>query len=63
MEPMEKMVDVKTLEKVSGNPRSWWYAAAESGRVPSYKVGKYRKFRLSEVEAWLQAQRQGPRPA
>lgn len=60
---MEPMVDVKKLEEIYGNPRSWWYAAAETGRVPSYRIGKYRKFRLSEVEAWIEAQRQGPRPA
>jgi excisionase family DNA binding protein len=58
---MEPMVDVKKLEEIYGNPRSWWYAAAEAGRVPSYRIGKYRKFRISEVEAWIEAQRQGPR--
>lgn len=60
---MEPMVDVKKLEEVFGTPRSWWYTAAEDGKIPSYKVGKYRRFRLSEVEAWLVAQRQGARPA
>lgn len=60
---MEPMVDVAKLEEVYGMPRSWWYTAAESGRVPSYKAGKYRRFRLSEIEAWLTAQRQEPRSA
>jgi predicted DNA-binding transcriptional regulator AlpA len=58
MEP-EPMVDVKRVEELYGNPRSWWYSAAESGRVPSYKVGKYRRFRISEIESWLQSQRNG----
>lgn len=58
---MEPLVDVKTLEQMYGTPRSWWYAVAEDGKIPSYKVGKYRRFRVSEVEAWLAAQRQGPR--
>ena len=56
---MEPMVDVKKLEELYGNPRSWWYAAAETGRIPSYKLGKYRKFRLSEVEAWRAERRAG----
>lgn len=60
---MEPMVDVKKLEEIYGNPRTWWYQAAESGRVPSYRIGKYRKFRLSEIETWMEAQRQGPRSA
>jgi len=55
---MEAFVDVKKLEELTGTPRSWWYTAAESGRVPSYRVGKYRRFRISEVEAWLATQRQ-----
>jgi hypothetical protein len=58
---MEPLVNVKTLATIYGNPASWWYAAAEAGRVPSYRVGKYRKFRISEIEAWLRDQRQGPR--
>ena len=57
---MEPLVDVEKVKEVYGNKLSWWYAAAEAGRVPSYKVGKYRRFRLSEIEAWLAAQRQGP---
>ena len=60
---MEPLVDVKKLKELYGNPCSWWYAAAEAGRIPSYRLGKYRRFRISEIEAWMQAQRQGPRPA
>ena len=58
---VEPMVGVRERERLYGNPRSWWYQAAESGRVPSYRIGKYRKFRVSEIEAWLAAQRQGAR--
>lgn len=56
---MEPFVDVKKLEEMYDTPRSWWYAAAEDNKVPSYKVGKYRKFRISEIEAWLQTRRNG----
>jgi len=56
---VEALVDVQQLERLYGNPRSWWYQAAESGRVPSYRIGKYRKFRVSEIEAWLAGQREG----
>jgi hypothetical protein len=57
---MEPMVNVKQLQEIYGNPVSWWYQAAETGRVPSYRIGKYRKFRLSEVERWIESQHQGP---
>jgi excisionase family DNA binding protein len=58
-----RYVGVKELVERYGPPASWWYTAAETGRIPSYKLGKYRRFRVDEVEAWLEAQRQGPRPA
>ena len=59
----ERLVDVKDLKKHFGPPVSWWYARAEAGDVPSFKLGKYRKFRLSEVAAWIEKQRTRPRPA
>ena len=34
---------------------------AEQGKVPAFKVGGRLRFRLSEVEDWLEASRRGPR--
>jgi len=59
----EPLVDVKELTKRYGPPPSWWYGQALAGTVPSYKLGKYVKFRVSEVEAWIQTQRKKPPPA
>jgi predicted DNA-binding transcriptional regulator AlpA len=56
---MEPLVDVNVLHEKYGPPVTWWYSAAERGEVPSFKLGKYRKFRISEVEAWLQSRRSG----
>jgi len=33
---------------------------AEDGRVPCFKIGGRLRFRLSEVEAWVESQRRGP---
>ena len=33
---------------------------AEAGRLPHFKIGRAVRFRESEVEAWLEAQRRGP---
>jgi excisionase family DNA binding protein len=57
----EPLVDVNRVAEVTGTPVSWWYSAAESNRVPHYRVGKYVRFKLSEVEQWLAAQRRVPR--
>ena len=43
-----------------GVPVSWVYAAAERGTLPSFKIGKYRRFDWREIEVWLETQR--PRP-
>jgi excisionase family DNA binding protein len=59
----DRLVGVKELEARFGPPASWWYTAAESGRIPSYRIGKYRRFKVAEIEAWLEEQRQGPRSA
>jgi hypothetical protein len=56
----EKLVTVIDLERAFGLPRSWWYNQAEAGLMPSFRLGKYRKFRLSEVVTWLEQHRSGP---
>ncbi|HEV8421308.1 MAG TPA: helix-turn-helix domain-containing protein [Actinomycetota bacterium] len=38
---------------------SWLYEAVRLGRVPSYRVGKFRRFRRSELEVWLRERRDG----
>jgi excisionase family DNA binding protein len=36
----------------------------EDGRLPGFKLGgRVVRFRASEVEEWLEAQRRGPRPS
>jgi excisionase family DNA binding protein len=54
----EEYLDVHGIARATGTPASWWYAAGEAGRVPSYKIGRYRRFKLSEIEQWLSQQRQ-----
>jgi excisionase family DNA binding protein len=55
----EKLVSVKDLAERHSMKASWFYQAAERGDIPSYKIGKYRRFRLSEVERWLETRRNG----
>ena len=51
--------DIKEVERFTGLPRSWLYAKAAAGEIPHLKLGKYLRFRLSEVEAWLAQHRRG----
>jgi excisionase family DNA binding protein len=41
-------------------PVSWVYAQAEAGLLPSYKVGRYRRFNMAEIERFLEGRREGP---
>jgi hypothetical protein len=59
----EKLDGVKETCDWSGLKPSWIYTQAAARKIPHYKCGKYLKFRRSELRAWLEAQRQGPRPA
>jgi excisionase family DNA binding protein len=49
-----------TAEEVStrlGVPSSWVKKAARAGRIPSVRVGRYRRFHWQDIEAWLAQER------
>ena len=33
-------------------PTSWIYAATRDGRIPAVRLGRYRRFRVSAIEAF-----------
>jgi len=59
----EEFVGVEDLARRFGLPVSWWYAKAEAEVLPSYRIGKYRRFRVTEITAWLEQHRRGPTEA
>jgi excisionase family DNA binding protein len=40
-------------------PRSWVYAAARRGALPSVLCGRYRRFDEAEIERWIEGRRDG----
>ena len=36
----------------------WIYEQASNGAMPSYRLGTLRRFRISEIEDWLQRHRE-----
>ena len=56
----ERLIGIKEVSDLTGLPRSWLYLATSTGTIPHLKIGKYLKFRLSEIEAWLDLHRRGP---
>jgi excisionase family DNA binding protein len=57
----EVLVGVREVSRKYDLPTSWLYAKAEAREIPHLKIGKYVRFRLSEVSAWIEAQRRGPK--
>lgn len=53
----DKFLNAKQTAAVLNVPVSWVYAKAESGVLPSYKLGKYLRFKPSEVEKWMEKHR------
>jgi len=53
----EPFITVATLSRILGVPRSWVYQRTATGEIPHYRVGRYVRFRVSEVEAWLSQER------
>jgi excisionase family DNA binding protein len=49
----ERLLTAKELAKLLGVHSNYVYNLAASGTLPSYRIGGNRRFRWSEVEAWL----------
>ena len=55
----EPLLTVEELAEVLKVKKSWIYRHTKEtgpGTLPRVPVGKYRRFRLSEVMAWLEEQ-------
>ena len=55
----EQLEDVAWVSRRLKVPKSWVYQHAETGMLPSRKVGKYRRFVPSEIEEFIEGRRQG----
>ena len=51
----EKLMGVEALAEYLGVRPSWVYTQVAEGFIPRLRVGRYLRFRLSEVLAWLEA--------
>lgn len=49
----ERFVSVKELAEFLAVPCSWVYAQTASGSIPCTRVGRYVRFWMPDVLAWL----------
>jgi len=59
-EQHEGLIEIGEAARYLAVKTSWLYEQVRLGRVPSYRVGKFRRFRVSELESWLREHRDGP---
>ena len=64
MSSTEPLLDVAAAAALLGVPRSWVYARVESPEcdLPHFRLGRYLKFRESELLSYIENNRSGPRP-
>lgn len=54
---LEPLLDSDAVAVLLGVPATWVRSEARAGRMPSIKLGHYRRFVRAEVVAWLEQQR------
>ena len=58
----EAVYTVNDVAKILGKSDRWVGTAARSGRLPSRKVGRSRRFTAQDVADYLESVRQGVNP-
>ena len=55
----EPFVGIEEAARFLNVKVSWLYEQVDLAKMPSYKVGAVRRFKLSELDAWATARRTG----
>jgi excisionase family DNA binding protein len=55
----ERLLIAKEVAERLAVPETWVREATRDGRLPHLALGRYRRYRWSEIEAWLEEQRSG----
>jgi excisionase family DNA binding protein len=51
---MDRLLTAGEVAERLGMRTDWVWAQARAGRIPHVRLGRYRRFRASTIEAWLQ---------
>ncbi len=50
---LETLLEAEELAKILGVDTAYVYSQARAKKIPSLKLGKYRKFSPSQIKKWL----------
>src|SRR5262249_45353031 len=56
-----RLLDAGDVAELLGVPKSWVYAETRAGRLPHIVIGRYRRYRLEAVTAWIEEHEAGAR--
>jgi excisionase family DNA binding protein len=54
----DRLIDASDVAERLGVPVSWVCESARSGAIPCVRLGRYVRFDLADVEAWLESCKQ-----
>ncbi len=60
--PTDRLLDAIEVAELLHVPVSWVRESTRSGAIPHVALGRYRRYRKSEVEAWLEGCSKPGRP-
>lgn len=49
-----RLMTAGEVAELLGVPRSWVYEQSRLGRIPTVTLGRYRRYRLQAIEAWIE---------
>lgn len=57
-ERVEPLIDCATACRILGMKKTFVYDLATQGRLPSYRIGRSVRFKLSDLREFVEARRQ-----
>lgn len=51
--PGAALLTAEDVAEMTGMGVDWIYAQSRRGRIPTVKLGRYRRYRLEAIEQWL----------
>ena len=51
--PLPEWLTIEDVCQLLRVPKWWVYQRTRTRRIPHYKLGKYLRFRLDEINAWV----------
>jgi excisionase family DNA binding protein len=48
------LLDAEEVGELLGVPKSWVWEQSRQGRIPTVRLGRYRRYRREAIERWIE---------